>query len=357
MGTLEISCYIDRYDVEIDVTVSAYRIISPLDESYAWDRIYGRIRPGVVLRIDQFIPPEHPDNYIDSTWEQRDGSLRHGGDAGQEIAALLSLILGTRMKSGGITRVHDPSGTEPQGLPVDSGPPPYLPPAPINRMLPYLTDGGRAVDYSRLSLLDSYAVLSRKQALALVRAARSYQEAIWVAETDPRQAWLRLVTAVEIVAQLTTSPEPPLARLRRVHPDIAEWVAKTDDAELIDRVTELLVDQQRITGKFLDFFETFKPMRPRRRPHHGRLNWNDLQAHLRTIYRARSKDLHEGIPIPAAMCEPQFTGFDNRVPPEMTYVSISSQELSTINLQMFEYLVHNSLLNWWSFAASASNAD
>jgi hypothetical protein len=164
-----------------------------------------------------------PDDYLDLEWEQEDPDVYHGGNAWEELAALLSLLLGIRLRAGGILRVFqladdaDNGGYDARGYPHEMGPPPYLPRPTMFPMLPGISDYTRYVDFSPVSLLDTYKRLSARQARALVRSARSYREAIWIADSDPRQAWLRLVTAVEAVAQLQPD-DPPVTRLRAVYP-------------------------------------------------------------------------------------------------------------------------------------------
>src|SRR5262249_9386869 len=68
--------------------------------------------------------------------------------------------------------------------------------------------------------------------------------------------------------------------------------------------------------KFREFVMTFKPTRPRRATRDGRLDWRRMSDHLRAIYRLRNRELHEGIPIPAPMCEPPYVsrGIANEIP-------------------------------------------
>jgi hypothetical protein len=180
-----------------------------------------------------------------------------------------------------------------------------------------------------------------------VRAARSYQDAIWIADADPRQAWLRLVTAAEAIAQLAKE-DPPLVRLRTLHPDIADWVARTNDEALTSRVTELFADQQKVTAKFLRFFEEFIPSPPERRPRgHDRMKWSALPDYLKAVYSARSKDLHVGTPIPHAMCQPPYVSPRSGIASEMIFRASTLECAPTMNLQVFEYLVRGSLINWW----------
>jgi hypothetical protein len=95
-------------------------------------------------------------------------------------------------------RTEDP---DPRGRPVEyDHQPPYLPPpdSPDRPILPATADGANLEDAT--PYLARYPDLPAERAVALVRAARTYQEGLWVAESDPRQAWLRFVSAVEPAA-------------------------------------------------------------------------------------------------------------------------------------------------------------
>ncbi|MFI7026283.1 hypothetical protein ACIBMZ_26565 [Micromonospora sp. NPDC049900] len=354
-GALEIPCYTDRFDVSVERSEGPYTVVSTVEDTEAWDRVYGSARLGLIVRIEQHLP-RSSEYYVDFTWEQGERDVSHGGDAGQELAALISLLLGIRLRAAGISRSFDFSSGNPFGDLHDPGTAPHIPQTTSRPMLPYLEHAGRTVDVERLSLLGSYAKLSMRQSRALVRAARSYQEAVWIANTDPRQAWLRLVTAAEAIAQFTQD-DPPLVRLRSLHPDIADWVASINDETLAGRVTELLVDHQKVIAKFLKFFDEFKPPPPNRRPVGGsdRMKWTELPQYLKAVYSARSKDLHVGTPVPQAMCRPPFVSERAGIASEMIWPASTLECPRTMSLQMFEYLVRGSVINWWTATSSQSH--
>jgi hypothetical protein len=217
-------------------------------------------------------------------------------------------------------------------------------------MLPGISDYRRQLDFSSVSLLDAYPHLSGKQARALVRSARSYQEALWIADSDPRQAWLRLVTAVEAVAPLQRD-DPPITRLRAVHPDMADRVAACGDPELIQWVTAQFADQAKSMAKFLFFLRKFGPPPPKRRPRGGdRQNWNFLPDQFKHIYDARSQDLHQGIPIPIQMCAPPFVS-DSGIAQERSDLFTPSASKRPLCMHMFAYVVRGAVLSWWRSAA------
>jgi hypothetical protein len=214
-------------------------------------------------------------------------------------------------------------------------------------VLPY-TGQGCDADSTGVTLLDSYASMTADQASALVRSARSYQEAIWIADGDPRQAWLRLVTAVEAITSLRSIEIiDPLDRLIAAHPDIAERVFRAGDPQLTEWITKNFVDQARSTLKFVDFLTEFKPPPRPRRPRTGqRLEWTtpSLSKQFRTIYDFRSKDLHRGNPFPEPMCWPPIVSRSG-IASEVVYEPPPLP--ASMCLQIFEYIVRNALQSWW----------
>jgi hypothetical protein len=346
-GTLEIACYTDlsSFALQIHEISGPYSILTPIDKYDRSFRIPRLPRMGLVLRIEQYLDHD-PDEYIDRKWEEANAAIIPGGDGGDELAALISLILGIRLQSAGISRYFIP-GDDPKGHPCETNPPPYLPRLIGSAtLLPYTGDDlytknrREAVNSEKVRLLDAYSRLTARQANALLTSARAYQEAIWIADGDPRQAWLRLVTAVEAVAQLIPDI-PEQARLRNADPDIYELISRTGNPELLARVTTRVADQSRSTAKFLEFIRTFGPGPPRRRPKYGRLEWKNVRKQLNQIYKFRSRDLHQGIPFPQQMCQPPG-GLGNAQ--EIIAVIDGKPQMS---LHTFEYIVRNSLQSWW----------
>jgi hypothetical protein len=66
-------------------------------------RLAGQPRMGLVLRVEQYLG-EYLDEYVDPAWEQQDPQNYHGGVAWEELAALVSLALGVRLRAGGVLR-------------------------------------------------------------------------------------------------------------------------------------------------------------------------------------------------------------------------------------------------------------
>jgi hypothetical protein len=343
IGTIEIGCYTDFRELWRDsVEVGVYTVLTPLSLR-GWEVRPEVPRLGMVLRVQQYLG--NPDEYVDPTWEQLEPKNYHGAVAWEELAALVSLALGVRLRAGGIMRIF--GGTDPLGHPHEMDPPPYLPTSSTEhqQMLPGIRDYGRKIDYSRLSLLDNYPRMSVKQARALVRSARSYQEAIWIAEGDPRQAWLRLVTAVETAAAELRPRLTNEEQLKAVYPDTADQILNCGDPELVEWFAKKIAEREGAQAYFLAFLKKFGPGRPphRPRPSEEKQNWTALDQQLKSIYKARSNDLHSGSPIPRTMCEAPYR-VDKRIASEV--VSSRADKQVRLRLHVFEYIVRHALLSW-----------
>ncbi len=357
---IELACYTDLRSPRFEPTSAGPFTVMPVLQNFDLFEWPGLPQVGVVIRIEQHLGDDDSPYYLDEDWDQNDPVVHHGGNAGQELAALTSLMLGIRLREGGLLRVFD--SHRDRGHPhAPNLPPPYLPVTSDSPILPYHSQRYYPfsrdlveIDTSRIQLLNLYSNLSRADALALVRAARSYQEAVWVADGDPRQAWLRLVTAVEVVAQLM--PDAPAAgRLSAVFPQIADKVARLDDPELTEWITVKFADQGRSTAKFIDFLMRFRPPAPPRRPAISspyRLDWKGLRKQLNHIYAYRSKDLHRGVPFPQVMCEPP-PRTSRGIPHEVARGDKSWRGEPPMHLHMFEYIVRGALQSWWRKTASS----
>jgi hypothetical protein len=104
----------------------------------------------------------------------------HGGGPADEVAALVSLALGLRCRSGGITRRWLPGDPDPLGTPFEiDHRRPYLPEqAGRYPLLPNISATSQHIVSGNLEecrpLFESFASASGRRATALVRAARQY---------------------------------------------------------------------------------------------------------------------------------------------------------------------------------------
>ena len=310
------------------------------------------IRPAIVLRCARYIEFTVPD------MSKTDVELYHGGSFPEEIAALASLTLGVRIRAGGVTRVFD--GSDPRGTPREWDARPFIG-AFIREentlwILPNAAEGDHALgDLGILALLPN---LSANNLIALVRAARLYQDALWLAESEPALAWLMLVSAVETAAdQWRKDSGEPADRLKTSKPELYEYLLSLG-SEVPIRVAGEIANSLGVTGKFVGFVLAFLPAAPPSRPpvwcQHP---WDKkkLKATLQQIYDYRSRALHEGKPFPAPMCEPPFRlSADWSAPAERPIGEAASTGGGTwlakdtpMLLHTFEYIARHALIAWW----------
>ncbi|QEG36806.1 hypothetical protein [Bythopirellula goksoeyrii] len=327
----------------------------------------GNVNAPIVVRVSLHLDTHHLPNM-----SQRDESLYHGGLLIDELAALISLCVGARMRAGGESRRFEP-GKDPLGRPAawNDRPKPSVGVrlAPIiklktgvvlrsnNIVLPAAV-GTHSLD--ELDLLSCIPRLSSKQYVSLIRAANHYQDALWVAESEPNLAWLMLVSALETAAnEFTSENGAPVERLRYSIPELASVLEEAGGPKLVARVADLIQHSLGATKKFIDFTLNFLPTAPAMRPkeEYLRIKWDkdSLKKHvLRKVYAYRSRALHGGIPFPAPMFEPPYAGVDFQLS-EKPLTGLASHshggtwmpEDLPINLHCFHYIVRGALMNWW----------
>ncbi|MQU25941.1 hypothetical protein GHO29_05520 [Pseudomonas helleri] len=280
----------------------------------------------------------------------------HGGNLAEEIAALTSLALGIRLKAGDANRYFD--GSDPHGrfqamqwrplpsLSVSLGRPKIPMPTSVN-----LNEAQ--------PLLSTVPKVKPELYVELVRAARAYQDALWMAEAEPHLAWLLFVSAIEIAANARfASSGSPSENLRELKGGLAQLLLNTGGEDLLEKVAADLKDLFGSTKKFLLFCEEFMPAEPPIRPSAdwGRIEWKwvSLKKILSKVYALRSKALHAGIPFPLPMCrEPDQYGDDGPAERAITSMAVHTMngswvpEDAPISLHTFHYFVRGALLNWW----------
>lgn len=159
----------------------------------------GLVRPVIFLRVKIHVEYSTPD------MKTTDSELYHGGSLTDEIAALSSLALGIRLKAGGMSRIFDLYG-DPLGRPIarDRIPDPLIIIRNYNLILPSAV-GSHPLD--KIEPLKLFSKLKSDDAIVLIRAARLYQDALWIAESEPSLSWVMLVSAVEAAASYWRSKE------------------------------------------------------------------------------------------------------------------------------------------------------
>ena len=309
--------------------------------------------PRAVLRVDSHPPAELPS--LDSPRNE----AYHGGLMQDEVAALVSLLLGFRLKAGAASRHFQPNG-DPRGDPWAfeqfGRRDPNLLSAGESAVLPRL-HGSR--ELGDLSLLESFPKLSRTAAVAVARAARLYQDAVWIAESEPEISWILLTSAVETAASFhAQASEHPLDLFRAWKPGgaIDQLLSQHELEALVPKISEIVAPYIGATRKFRNFLLTFLPSPPAKRPlEHLQISWqpDHLRRAFGIIYDHRSRALHSGTPFPAPMCWPPRRSGDSyaeRIPGTGAGARGSlwtSRDLPMF-LSVFEYVVQYALCAWWT---------
>jgi hypothetical protein len=317
-------------------------------------------RPAIVLRYAMHRAFGHPN------FEKTNAELYHGGSVQQELAAFASLAMGIRLRAGRSTRRFD-RNDDPFGKPTESGdraiPYFYL---PDSLSLPLAAEGQHPL--SALEILNCLPKLSPEEASVMVRAARLYQDALWLAESEPELTWLLLVSALETVAnEWQKQKGDEIARLQDSKPELYEYLNGIEDKVILPTVAKHIADSLGIMRKFVDFVLEFLPEPPELRPPEwAQFKWesNQLKKALKTIYGYRSKALHDGRPFPPPMCEAHRIDPSWQAPAERMTSQATSQRGGVwlakdvpMNLHLFEYIARGVLLNWWNACANEKSAN
>ncbi len=302
-------------------------------------------RPALVLRTGYYLEAELPN------WDSTDDASYHGGLLEDEIAALASLRLGIRLKAGGATR----EGGKPVAWSRKRDP--IVPDKPERPVLPRLQPRQSPPQPSLDSLasLTELPQLSVEDAVALVRAARLYQEAVWIAETAPELSWLMLVSALETAAdRWRTEKIPPIEILREFESKVVDRLIQEGGEELATWVAKRLAKYIGSTRRFVSFVLEFLPDPPEVRPAEAFQHpWDPdtMEQSLKIVYKYRSHALHAGTPFPMPMCESPHV--IDGVPSERPIGATSTlgavwlQEDIPILLHTFEYVARGALNRWW----------
>jgi hypothetical protein len=153
--------------------------------------------------------------------------------------------------------------------------------------------------------LHIFPLLDEESACVLVTSARLYQDALWLAESEPHLAWLFLVSAVETVAHhWRRRNRNHVERLTDSRPKLVEMLRAEGGDKLVRKVALEIVDYTGAGLKFADFIMTFDPGPPAdRRIIQLSVAWTPLHEAVRLVYQWRSRALHGGTPFPFPMCD------------------------------------------------------
>jgi hypothetical protein len=352
----EVELFSDAFFEDKETDHGPYTVINaepfpPIQPRHA---MHGRL----VLHYESYLDSnKDPTSYPSGT----DTSIYHGGCLKDEMAALYSLCTGARIKAGGVIREFYQWHNYPRPrIPSPNETPIFSPPTDNKYMLPWHIGGKKLTSiHEQISF---YSMLKPQQASALVRAARLYQEGIWLAENNPEVSWLMLVSSVEVAADCFYQEKNPdlIKQLEQLMPKLAADLnnLKNDREEALKIVSKHLKSLVGSTKKFQQFLSNFLPPEPpSERPPYMQVEWerSSLVALSKKVYDHRSKALHGGTPFPQPMCRPPEKGHHDQSFAEFPHVGIAGATLGSswkakdvpVHLHIFEYIVRHSLLNWW----------
>ena len=330
---------------EIRDKLGPYQLLNPV----AIPKSNGSITPGIILRVDRYLEISIPE------MSRTDDFHYHGGTLEDEIAALVSLILGVRFRSGGITREFE-IDKDPRGKPIlfqmDKNPI-FL----VGGDGLVIPEARRTVNLKDLDQFLTYPVLHPEDAMTLVKIARIYQDALWIVESEPELAWIMFVSTIETAANhWSEAKATPIERLQTFNSPLERVLFDQGGENHVREVAKLIVQYMGATQKFIDFILEFLPTEPNIRPDTPfQLSWNknDIKKTLIKVYDYRSKVLHGGQTFPAPMCmNPMVFGhIPSEIPDGLataTKGGVWTLKDTPILLHTFEYIVRGALLKWWS---------
>ena len=317
------------------------------------------VGPSVILHASRHTQLVR-DPVVDGKLAMSDWSAYHGGTMTDEIAALVSLELGVRLRVAGTARlsgIHEKR--EPRRPPLYFEVPRLANPGRPNRELIPMAKL-RTADLSGLARLKSFPAIGEPAQAELVRAARAYSAGLWWANEDPNQAWLLFVTAAETAATCRQLLSADPIDLLREHWSQMWNAIQSADADAQVQIANLLAEQMKATRRFIDFVVQCAPEAPAVRPQFDQFDWEKLRKHASTIYGYRSKALHEAKPFPMPMFEaPRLdaAGAIQEIPSGLNSSGLGGiwkAAEAPMLLSTFEYIIRGALLSWWDELALAA---
>lgn len=296
--------------------------------------LHDRLFPDLV--IDGELVPTAKDDY-------------YGGSMSDELASLVSLELGVRLRYAGTRLTSGFNGAGPFRTAVAHF---ERPGQPDVEVLAFPTLREPRLD--RLQRIHTLPTLAEKDQRALVRAAVSYASALWWANQDPGQAWLQLVTAVEIAAKHSQSKKyDHLNVIALVDPDLHELLTGLPERPRM-RLAKKLAPALRASLTFRQFVASHAPEPPTVRSDSQQVDWDTLESAAKKIYAHRSDWLHNGVPFPLPLIDTRphkdAAGVAEEVPSGHSVGGMGGVWLADeypMTLSMFEYIARGVLLRWW----------
>lgn len=363
----EIPLYTDaRFTGEIRSGLGPYLILNTVPDPHD----PGEVVPAAVLRISAHLTDDTAQVIEAFQLGIPDTQSFTGGSTSDEIAALLALSHRIRIAVGNPTRWFHAGDTDERGTPRHSSSP--APSIPLGRLPNVIPDLRRRVALSAEHLA-TYPNLPWDSARELARAARSYRQAVWVANDDGNLAWLLLVSAAETGANewARQKHEPQLTSielLQSLHPPYATQLAAAaaqHKQEVLKVVADAQLNVLRAQWKFLEFLIHFGLKPPEPRPIGGALDWTPdaMRKALKLVYKFRSDALHASTPFPLPMCEAPLQSDDGggniawaEKPGGASFHmgGLWTSEQMPMNLYAFHHLVATALRQWWSAMVTES---
>ncbi len=350
-GIIEARLYTDTWVTGEISSLGPYSFLNTVASSGDRD-----LRAAVVLRMARYTDGGLPAIPMEDDFEHY-----HGGDFTDEMAALASLVLGIRMQAGPIDRDFTPGG-DPLGRPTQIGfkAMPMLLTSHRSAQIPRLHE---ARNLDELRRIENFSMRTIEETNTLIKAARMYQQAVWICDADPALAWILLVSSVETVAVLWAGGDgDAIENLQASLPKLFELLDTESHRDLLGPVSEILSNITRATKKFIDFLAKFAPDAPAFRPPEAfqfSYKTANLKKAANLIYGHRSASLHSGTAFPLPMCiPPKFwknEEFEGGVYGEIPLgLAMSSQGATwqraqtPMLLHTFEHIARGAILNWWS---------
>jgi hypothetical protein len=362
-----------RYGVSETPLYTSARVTGEASEGLGpyrlmWAAPYSTDDPALILVAGDHLDPS------DMRPELRTNTTGYTGlQRTDEIAALLALALGVWVAAGGSTRDLDetPDGPRWRYSGDSARPRRYAPPLhtglPLARQRVLIQPlEVNVTEATKPGLLSGFPTLSPDAATALVRSARMYRDAVWIAEQEPQLCWLLLVCALETAAvyeNVTLSSPTDILRkakrklynrLKQCTPPMHEFAAK--------ELSRLLDSQAR----FVALVRRFLPSPPASRPPvEWQIDWSEpsLVSIMLKIYEHRSAALHNGTAFPATMASAPMRFGDWQAPAErlpglavQTLGGVWNKSAVPMQLHTFEYLTRGVLLRWWTELVNRSQA-
>ena len=357
---------------QADDKIAVYEFVIYSDSTFSAEVVNGKVysflnmlpphddivSPSITVRANWFVDIK---NTIHSGTSSYTDDF-HGGWFTDEIAALVSLKLGVRAHGGSIIRTFDYDNSEFGEPRADLSPCPILTKSRRASIVPGVS---KNIAINTLDAINDIGNLNENNFNSLIKAARNFQNSLWICESSPNLAWLMIVSALETAAvQWDTNKQSSIEKFKHSKPELYKILDNQKYRELIPIIANEFSSTFGVSKKFLDFCLAFLPDEPEVRPVVGKINWSKggLRKIFNTIYSLRSKALHTGQPFPEPMSSPPFQ-YDGIAESAVIGITLSTlggtwtPKDAPVNLNTFIYMAHSILNKWWDSLYPSQNSD